>query len=80
MNMFSISDTSFRSLNEQLQVTYENAAISMKNAVNGTKLTEVQTEAGLPDQLHSCRVPVDGTWQKKGTLIIKCCCFSYKQW
>ena len=43
MNVFSISDT-FRSLNEQ--VAYVNAAIiSMKNAVNETKLTEVRTEA-----------------------------------
>ena len=66
MNIFSISDTTFHSLNEQLQVAYENAAtISMKNAVNETKLTEVQTEAGLSDHLHSCRVAVDGTWQKK---------------
>ena len=62
MNMFSISDTSFGSLNEQLQVAYENAAIvKMQNAVNGTKLTEVQTEAKLPDHLHSCHVAVDVT-------------------
>lgn len=80
MNMFSISNTSFRSLNEQLQVAYENAAkISMKNAVNETKLTDIQTEAKLPDHLHSCRVAVDSTWQKKETLIIKWCCFSYQQ-
>ena len=62
MNMFSISDTSFRSLNEQLQVAHENAAtVSMKNAVNETKLTEVQTEAGIPGHLHSCHVAVDST-------------------
>ena len=79
MDMFSISNTSFRSLNEQLQVAYENAAtISVKKAVNETKLTEVQTEAGLPDHLRSCRVAVDVTC-KKGTPIIKWCCFSYKQ-
>ena len=66
MNIFSISDTTSHSLNEQLQVVYENAGIfSMKNAVNETKLTEVQTEAGLPDHLHSCRVEVDGTWRKR---------------
>lgn len=53
--------------------------ISMKNAVNETKLTDIQTEAKLPDHLHSCRVAVDSTWQKKETLIIKCCCFSYQQ-
>ena len=63
MNIFSISDTSFHSMNEQLQVPYENATkISMKNVTNETKLTEVHTEAGLPDHLHSCRVALDGTW------------------
>ena len=68
INIFSISDISFRPLNEQLQVAYEDAAIiSMKNAVNKIKLTEVQTEAGLPNQLHSCRVAVVGTWQKRDT-------------
>ena len=39
----------------------------MKNAVNETTLTEVQTETGLPDHLKSCRVAVDGTWKKRGT-------------
>ena len=80
MNMFSISDTSFCSLNEQLQVAYRNAAIiSMKSAVNEPKLTKVQTEAGIPDHLHFCRVAVDWYMAKKETFIIKWCCFNYKQ-
>ena len=59
MNMFPVSNASFCSLNEQLHVAYENAVI-MRNAVNETKLTEVQTQTGLPDHLHSCCVAVDG--------------------
>lgn len=60
MNMFCISDNSFRSMIENLQVAYDNAAIiSYRNAVNKTKLTESQSETGLSDHLHNCHIAID---------------------
>ena len=61
MNMYSISEPSYRKINEKLHETYELVANeSMKKAA-----FEARGEENAPD-VYSARISIDGTWQRRG--------------
>ena len=63
MNMNSISDPTYRNINEQLCQAYEIAANnSTKRAADAVASSSPTPQSGIP----LARTKIDGAWQKRG--------------
>ena len=63
MNMFHLGEPAYHAVNDALQDAYEfTANVSMKQAATEANTTSNDMLADIP----TCRVSLDGTWQKRG--------------